>query len=34
MNLRIVERANQLLDEMKRREIDSMQKLSRALATR
>jgi len=31
MNLRIVERANQLLEEMKRRDSDSVDKMSRAL---
>ena len=34
MNLKIVERANQLLDEMRRREIISFHKISRALAKR
>jgi hypothetical protein len=34
MNLKIVERANQLLDEMRRREIISFSKISRALAER
>jgi len=31
MNLRIVERANQLLEEMKRRDSDSVDKMTRAL---
>ena len=31
MNLRIVKRANQLLEEMKRRDSDSVDKMSRAL---
>lgn len=31
MNLRIVEMANQLLEEMKRRDSDSVDKMSRAL---
>ena len=32
MNLRIVERANQLLEDLKRRDLDSVNKMSKALA--
>jgi len=32
MNLRIVERANQLLEDLNRRDMDSVDKMSKALA--